>query len=902
MIGQTVSHYKIVGKLGAGGMGVVYEAEDLKLGRHVAIKFLPQELEKDQQALERLQREARSASALNHPNICTIYEINEYEGQHFITMELLTGQPLDQRLTGRSLPLSQILEFGIQIADALDAAHLKRILHRDLKPANIFITDRSQAKILDFGLAKAATDANRETIGESATVATQHLTSPGVAVGTVAYMSPEQALGETLDQRSDLFSLGIVLYECAVGALPFKGNTSAALFDAILNKPPIPPTQLNPDVPVELQRIIMKLLEKERDLRYQSAAEVRGDLKRLKRDTDSNRTTVSSERQPAAAVPTAERPPSSRAVQIARSNKLSAGVVVLLLLAVLGAAGYGIYAFLHRPQAAPFQSMNIGKLTDTGKAFMAAISPDGKYVIHVAQELGKQSLWIRHIATGSNTQIVPPTDANYTGMTFAPDGNYVYFVRIEHDRPSIGLLYQIPVLGGTPKLISTDVDSHVSFSPDGSRFVFLRNDSAHGLSTLLTANADGTNEQKLFSATQPALLQGAPAWSPDGQEVAAMEILGKGGLGTFAAVDVKSGKVTPIISAAKVGSVTDSTWLPDGSGLLIAYANQSTRWDRQIGFVTYPGGQLKRVTNDLNHYSDFFSATRDGKSLVTVAADSNNNVWIMPASSNGTDAKQITSGEAEAFELDWTPDGKILTEPHSAGFELEVYNRDGSGRSTLFEDEWPGNNPSVCGDGKQVLFMSLHSGKAVNIWSVDTKGGNLTQLTRGTLDQFPTCSPDGQWFLYTSSDGGSMTTWRAPLNGGAAQQLTKEPTYTLTVSRDGSLIAAMQGHGSSVNYKLKLVIMPPSGEPSLHEFDLLPGQNGKFRFTPDGKAVAYAAIDDQGVANLWSQSLQGGAPKQITNFKSDKIFDFAWSPDGKELAVSRGRTSRDVVLLNDTGK
>jgi len=900
MIGQTVSHYKIVGKLGSGGMGVVYEAEDLKLGRHVAIKFLPQELEKDHQALERLQREARSASSLNHPNICTIYEIDEYQGQHFITMELLSGQPLDQKIAGRPLPIPQMLEFGIQIADALDAAHSKRILHRDIKPANIFITDRGQAKVLDFGLAKATADDNRETLGDSATLATQHLTSPGVAVGTVAYMSPEQALGEPLDARSDLFSFGTVLYECAAGVLPFKGNTSAALFDAILNKPPIPPVQLNPDLPPDFQRIVVKLLEKERDLRYQSAAEVRGDLKRLKRDTDSNRTVISSPQQPTAAVGTVKRDSSSRAVELASSNKVSTGVIALLVLAVLGAAAYGIYAFLHRPQAAPFQSMNINKLTDTGKAFMAAISPDGKYVVHVAQEQGKQSLWIRHIATGSNTQIVPATDANYIGMTFAPDGNYIYFDRIEHDRPSIGQLYQIPVLGGTPKLIASDVDSHVSFSPDGSRFVFLRNDSSHGLSSLVVANADGTNEQSLLSVTQPALLQGAPAWSPDGKVITAMEVLGKEGLGSFVAVDAKTGKTTPIVPASKIGSVMDSAWLPDGSGLLISYANQSTRWDRQIGFISYPSGQLKRVTNDLNHYSDFFSATRDGKSLVTVAADSNNNVWIMPANSNGNDAQQITSGEAEAFELDWTPDEKIVTEPHSAGFELDLYNRDGSGRSTLFEDEWPANFPSVCGDGKHILFMSLHSGKAMNVWSIDGKGGSLTQLTHGTLDQIPDCSPDGKWFVYTSSEGGKMTAWRASIDGGTPQQLTKEPTYIPAISRDGTLIAAMQGEGTATTYKVKLIVMPASGGAAIHEFDMLPTRNSKLRFTPDGKTVAYAALDDNGVANIWSQSLEGGAPKQITSFKSDIIFDFAWSPDGKQLAVSRGRTSRDVVLLTDT--
>jgi eukaryotic-like serine/threonine-protein kinase len=956
MLGKTVVHYRIIEKLGSGGMGEVYKAEDTRLGRMVALKFLSEDLQRDAVALERFEREARAISGLNHPGICVLHDVGEQDGRRFLVMELLEGQTLRERIHGRPLPNDVLLDIGIQIADALDAAHSRGIIHRDLKPANVFITTRGLAKILDFGLAKQARPpaVTGSGLTETAVTSDDLRTSPGSVLGTVAYMSPEQARGEEIDSRSDLFSFGAILYEMAAGQPPFSGNAPAVIFDSILNRMPPAPSELNPDLPPKLEEIIGLSLEKDRDLRYQSAAEMRANLKRLKRDTDSSRVAMpaaSSQRigaaTPASAAgglatssftrksaqgPLAAQRRSAEAQAAGKSSEKDrhnflwvlfrdprwywarVGVALLFFAAFLGR--YFWYRSHPAPAQAPsaFEQMTISQLTTSGDVGPAAVSPDGKWLAYVVNER-EESVWVRQMATGTNVQVIPPSTAVYDNgdVTFSPDGNYLYCVaRLQGGQ---NILEQVPSVGGSPRTILSDVDSPISFSLDGSQVVFVRNSDAAGTSSLMIANADGSNVHVLATVHNPAWFEsnstggGGPAWSPDGRDIA-IGLLPANFLSpaVVETVDFSNGKQERL-GNTEWNSLFAMSWLPDGSGVIVegSIAHDPVGHNSQVYEISYPGGTLRKITNDLNLYVGS-SLTADGSKLVTIQVVFSSALWVTTGNIGKlakTELREVSRGAGPPqgyMGTAWTPKGDIVY-----GYFISGQTGIGKINASTGESEnvssslAAGMGPSSCGNTGYIVFTTKQG-----LMHSDDDGGNLTQLTSNREDIFPACSPDGKTVFYDRIANGQIRLWRVGTDGKNAAEVANKSYTEPAFSPDGRRLAVIDW---ADNPHTEFCILDATSGVVQSSYIVHQSQNwsegqSRMAWTPDGRGVVYIVTDPvSNTSNLWEQPVgapgkKAGPAKQLTNFNSLQIWSMAFSADGKQLLLARGAGLGDAVMLS----
>lgn len=824
-------------------MGTVYRAFDTTLRRPAALKVLGPYIAANGEALRRFIGEARSASRLNHPNVVTIYEVGSLETEgHFIAMELVEGETLRAILERGPASAQQTAEWIAQLADGLATAHAAGIIHRDLKPENVVIARSGFVKILDFGLAKLRAGPElHEADGRTSTLVK---TTPGIVVGTVGYMSPEQARGQELDHRTDIFSAGCVLYECLTGCEPFAGDGALDTMHRVVFSEPTPIDQLAPGTPPELVRITRKCLAKDRAERYQSAKDLAIDLRALQRE-----------------------PPSPPARRSRRALVFAAATIALLAIAA------AIVLTRTKPPAKP---MSITRVTSLGNVIGAAISPDGEYAAYVYSEHGLHSIWVRQLATGSTVQVLPPTQAALLSGKFAPDSRSYFYTAGD-------TLYQIPVLGGTPRKLLTNAASGISFSPDGKRIAFHRVDTPrHGDSAIVIANTDGSRQRALIVKSRPESIVawpfGAPEWSPDGDSIATTLQTPSGV--RLILVDTANGATSTVLQDfAAIGSMA---WLRDGDGI-VAAVNEHAGSAAQLWLIDPRDGTHRAITNDLFYYRTV-TTTRDDK-VLAVAADTLAHIWRIGA--RGT-AEKITSGRS---------DGTGGVAVANDGTPLYSALEDGKwrfwrGQSRATGSDVSGVAPAISPDGHLIVFTMLRERDAV-LARMNADGTDVRVLCPvgvelfGAYPQPAAFTPDGRTVIFGGSE---RRLWKIPIDGGQPVPITGFVAVCPAISPDGKRIAFV--------LRDAIGVMPIGGGPVTRFPAVTIHSWSSVRWTADGTGLLHnSGVQDR--LNLWLQPLDGSPPRKLTNFDDDYLLRFDLSPDGKHLMAVRGVLSRDAVLIEN---
>lgn len=947
-IGSSLGHYRIVSKIGSGGMGEVYLAEDTRLRRKIALKVLPDGIAKDEDRLRRFEQEAFAASALNHPNILTIYEFGTTNETHFIAAEFVEGETLRERLAREAVDLIESLDIAVQIASALSAAHVGGIIHRDIKPENIMIRTDGIVKVLDFGLAKLTEKRAINTNGEAETQALVK-TNPGVVMGTVSYMSPEQSRGKQTDERTDIWSLGVVLYEMLARKLPFSGETIADTIAAILTIEPPLLVYYFPDVPAELQRIVSKTLRKNCDERYQHSKDLQIDLKDIRQeavfaaklersatpgsarilkiadsptqiitpDKHTGQTIIDVSTKDALGV-TASQSTSSSAEYIVnqiKRHKWKTALATLGICTVIAAVGWAGYQFLgstgKKTAAMPFQNIRLSVVPDLNNGSDSALSPDAKYIAFTTNDgAGNNNLKLRQLVTGSTSDLLPAQPGTILFLAFSPDGNYIYYLFAAKDTTQ-RKLFRLPTLGGgsSSREIMNDVDGRISFAPDGRGFAFRRHNLKENYDAVIIADIDGVELQTLATTRGVGYnLFGELAWSPDGKKIMVLTSQqGQNNSDELLELSVSdgSGKLFEMKKFTGIGIVH---WLKSGSGLVF------TGWDEpsaptQIWYAAYPGGETRQITNDANDYLSF-SIAEDNSTLIASKADFRATLSafdpLTKVSSQLTPEYRLLNPTASDLTL--LSSGKIIfVKPREGDFDnLWMTDATGKNAQAISPDLLSIFYPVVTPDDRYIVFTSTQTGNP-EIWRTDINGNNPVQLTNNENQSksHPQITPDSKsiFFLSRNLADGKTSIMRMSLDGKDLAPIAVEESplqnVLMEISPEGKRIAL--GAFDPNTRKSFLIIVSFDGT-TIGRIDKqieVESSGSWIHWPPDGKSVTYT--NRKNADNLYEMPIDGARkPKQLTNFTAGTISDFVWSHDGRQLFIIHSMANSELILIKDS--